>query len=160
MFIIKYLYITEGVVIKAIPFFFFLFFLYLFDIMAKIQKYGIKFPITILSDEKSLFDTNVLQSDSVLSELMHILFTPKGQRLRDPEFGTNLIQFIYNPNDMQTWDDVVLEVKNSVVRYLKDCKINNIEIYEGEDGNGLYVKFNYSVWDGGKVRNYNAVAKI
>lgn len=144
----------------ATPFFFFLFFLYLFDTMAKIQKYGIKFPITILSDEKSLFDTNVLQSDSVLSELMHILFTPKGQRLRDPEFGTNLIQFIYNPNDIQTWDDVVSEVKNTVVRYLKNCKINDIEIYEGEGGNGLYIRFSYSVWDGGKVRNYNAVAKI
>lgn len=142
------------------PFFFFLFFLYLFDIMAKIQKYGIKFPITILSDEKSLFDTNFLQSDSVQSELMHIVFTPKGQRLRDPEFGTNLIQFIFNPNDTITWDDVVSEVKDSVLRYLKDCKVNDLEVYEGEGGNGLYVKISYSVWDGGKVRNYNTVAKI
>lgn len=128
--------------------------------MAKIQKYGIKFPITVLSDEKSLFDTNMLRSDSVTSELMHIIFTPKGQRLRDPEFGTNLIQFIFNPNDMQTWDGVLSEVKNSVLKYLRDCKVNDIQIYEGEDGNGLYVALDYSVWDGGKVQNYNIAAKI
>ena len=131
-----------------------------FKRMTKIQKYGIKFPITVLSDDLSLFDTNYLQSDSVTSELMHIIFTPKGQRLRDPEFGTNLIQFIFNQNDMQTWGDVVSEVRDSVTKYLKDCKVNDIQVLEGEDGNGLYVKLNYSVWDGGKVTNYNTVTKI
>ena len=128
--------------------------------MAIIQKYGIKFPITVLSDEKSLFDTNTLQSDSVLSELMHIVFTPKGQKLRDPEFGTNLIQFIFNQNDMQTWGDVVSEVKESVLRYMKDCKVTDIQVYEGEDGRGLYVRLSYSVWDGGRVREYNVVAEL
>ena len=86
--------------------------------MPKIQKYGIKFPITVISEEKSLFDTNTYQSDSVKSELLHIIFTPKGQRLRDPEFGTNLIQYIFNPNDNQTWDDVVSEVKDATSKYL------------------------------------------
>lgn len=128
--------------------------------MAKIQKYGIKFPITILSDDGSLFDTNFLQSDSVLSELLHIIFTPKGQRLRDPEFGTSLIQFIFNPNDMQTWDDVVSEAKSAVSKYLKDCKVNGMSVLEGEDGKGLYVEINYSVWDGGKVSTYKTVTKI
>lgn len=128
--------------------------------MAKIQKYGIKFPITIQSDENSLFDTNFLLSDSVQSELMHIIFTPKGQRLRDPEFGTNLIQFIFNQNDMQTWDDVVSEVKSAVSKYLKDCKVNKIDVLEGEDGYGLYIQVNYSVWNNGKVETYNTVTKI
>ena len=128
--------------------------------MAIVQKYGIKFPITIVSDDKSLFDTNYMRSDSVLSELMHIVFTPKGQRLRDPEFGTNLIQFIFTQNDMQTWEAVVSEVRDSVTKYLKDCKVNDIQVYEGEDGMGLYVKLYYSVWNGGKITDHNVVAKI
>ena len=128
--------------------------------MAKIQKYGIKFPITIQSDENSLFDTNMFQSGSVNSELLHIIFTPKGQRLRDPEFGTNLIQFIFSQNDSQTWADVVEEVRNAVSKYMKDCKVNDIEVMEGEGGMGLYVKVNYSVWNGGKVITQNMLTKI
>lgn len=128
--------------------------------MAKIQKYGIKFPITVLSDDNSLFDVNYLQSDSVKSELLHIIFTPKGQRLRDPEFGTNLIQYIFNPNDMQTWGDIVGEVKDSVTRYLKDCKVNDIQVFEGETGEELYVQLSYSVWNGGNMVSYNETVKI
>lgn len=128
--------------------------------MPKIQKYGIKFPITVISEENSLFDTNTYQSDSVKSELLHIIFTPKGQRLRDPEFGTNLIQYIFNPNDTQTWDDVVSEVKDVTTKYLKDCKVNNIQVMEGEDGSELYVELTYSVWNGGKISTYKSLTKI
>ena len=64
--------------------------------MAKEQKYGIKFPINVVSDDKTLFDLNYTRAESVKSEVMHLIFTPKGQRLRNPNFGTRLIQFIFN----------------------------------------------------------------
>jgi phage baseplate assembly protein W len=128
--------------------------------MINLQKYGIKFPITVISDEKSLFDTNFLLSDAVNSEIFHVIFTPKGQRLRDPEFGTNLIKFIFDPNDMQTWDGVVSEVKEAITRYVPNCKLNDINVLEGDDGSGLYVSIEYSVWNNGVVSTYKTVTKI
>ena len=128
--------------------------------MAKIQKYGIKFPITIKGEDKSLLDVSYSLGGSVNSELMHVIFTPKGQRLRNPEFGTNLIQFIFNPNDSQTFDGVVSEVRDVIKKYIPNCKLNNINVYESEDGLGLYVQINYSVWENGTVLTYNTVTKL
>ena len=59
----------------------------------------------------------------VKSEIMHLLFTPKGQRLRSPNFGSRLIQFIFNPNDQDTWTDIVSEFKDMVKQWVPYCQI-------------------------------------
>ena len=58
------------------------------------QFYGIKYPFSEESDRLTFFDLNENKNESVRSMLLHILFTPKGQRLRQPNFGTNLIKYI------------------------------------------------------------------
>lgn len=109
------------------------------------QKYGIKFPINIVSDEKTLVDLNQNKSDKVKSELMHVIFTQKGQRLRSPDFGTNLLQFIFEPNDAQTWDDVKYEIKEAVKKYVPDCSLEDIEIFEQDGGRILIAAMKYTV---------------
>lgn len=113
--------------------------------MAKTRHYGISFPITIKSSEKTLLDLNMSRADMVRSELVHCLFTPRGQRLRQPGFGSRLIQFIYNPNDDITWGDVVDEVKTMVSTWIPDCQISDINIVETDDGRGLRVVIQYSI---------------
>ena len=58
--------------------------------MSKIQKYGIKYPFTSDNDEGYLLDLNETLADGVKSQVLHVIFTPKGQKLRDPDFGTDL----------------------------------------------------------------------
>lgn len=113
--------------------------------MAKTQKYGIKFPFNIVSEDKTLLDLNKSKAERVKSQLMHLLFTQKGQRLRSPEFGTNLIQFIFSPNDSQTWEDVKFDLKQSVKRWVPECILDDIEIYESDEGRGLVAAMKYSV---------------
>ena len=113
--------------------------------MGKTQKYGIKFPFNIVSDYKTLLDLNITKADRVQSQLMHLIFTQKGQRLRLPDFGTNLLQFIFNPNDLQTWDDVQFEIKESVKKWVPECELNNITIYETDNGRSLIAELKYSV---------------
>ena len=75
---------------------------------------------------------------------MHAIFTPKGQRLRRPEFGSSLIQFIFEPNDRQTYGDVMGEIKEMVTRSVPNCLLQNIDIYETDNGLGLLAKVSYS----------------
>ena len=128
--------------------------------MAKRQRYGIAFPITIKSGDGSLFDTSDNLVGCVTSEMMHVLFTPKGQRLRDPEFGTNLIQFIFNPSDSQTWGDVKREVTSVVSRYVPDCNVKDVEIAESDDGRELYAKIKYSVKQYGEYGDYQVITRL
>jgi len=119
--------------------------------MARRQHYGIKFPITANSFENTFFDLNQKPDDDIKSQIMHLIFTPVGQRLRRPNFGSRLIQFIFNPNEAQSWGDVVSDIKTMVAANIKNCNINDIEIYEAEDGRGLIADIAYEVFSGGKT---------
>ena len=117
--------------------------------MAKRQHYGITFPITAKSFEKTLLDLNLNEADSIKSQIMHLIFTPVGQRLRKPLFGSKLIQFIFNPNDSQTWGDVVRDIKEMISNNIPNCNINDISVYEVEDGLGLVADIKYTVEQNG-----------
>lgn len=128
--------------------------------MSKIQHYGIKFPTTIKSFEKTLLDLDIKTSDGVRSELFHLIFTPKGQRIRYPDFGTNLIQFIFNPNDSQTWQDIKSEIKNSVAQFIPNTTLNDIEIYETDNGLGLVAAIKFTVTENGDISTYQMYTKL
>ena len=117
--------------------------------MARRQHYGIKFPITVESFENTFFDLNQKPSDDIKSQIMHLIFTPVGQRLRKPNFGSRLIQFIFNPNDSQTWGDVVSDIKTMVSANIPNCNLSDIEIYESEDGRGLIADIAYEIFTNG-----------
>lgn len=129
--------------------------------MPKTQLYGIKFPINVDSDDKTLFDLNKNRVEKINSEIMHLIFTPKGQRLRSPEFGTRLIQYIFNPSDSQTWDDIVHEIKEAVKMWIVGCNVNDVELKEIDNGLGLAVKIIYSLLNSdGSSSSYELITMV
>lgn len=126
----------------------------------KQTKIGIKFPITIKSNDKTFFDMDKLPGEAIRSDLMHLIFTPVGQRVRNPEFGTRLIQFIFNPNDSQTWREVQSEIKDKVAQYIPNTSIDNIEIYETDNGLGLMAQITYTVKDDTFENTYQLVTRL
>jgi phage baseplate assembly protein W len=117
--------------------------------MARRQHYGISFPITVKSFENTFLDLDLNPAASVKSQIMHLIFTPVGQRLRKPLFGSKLIQFIFNPNDSQSWDDVVREIRDMISNNIPNCHINKINVYEVDDGRGLVASIKYTVSQNG-----------
>ena len=129
--------------------------------MAKRQYFGIKYPFTSEGFQNFYLDENESTKDKVRSQLMHIVFTPKGQRIRNPEFGTDLIKFIFEPNDSVTWEAVKSEVSDSVRRWASNININNIQIVKNERNESeIYVRLDYSVSDGNKVTNDSVVVQV
>ena len=129
--------------------------------MSKTQSYGIRFPINVDSDYKTLFDLNKTRAEKVNSEIMHLIFTPKGQRLRKPDFGTRLIQYIFNPSDSQTWGDIVHEIKETVGMWISGCNVDDVELKEIDNGLGLAVRIIYSLLnEDGTSSAYELITKI
>lgn len=117
--------------------------------MAKVIYDGIKFPFTAQDAEKYFVDLNKTMRDSVRSQLIHVIFTPKGQKLRDPEFGTNLVKYIFEQNDQDTWGKIKSEVSDAVTKYVHDVIVNDIQVLANEENsNGVFVRINYSVMEG------------
>jgi phage baseplate assembly protein W len=83
------------------------------------------------------------------SEMLHIIFTPKGQRYRKPEFGTDLIKYLFEPNDSDTWASIKTEIRTQVSKYLPNISFKDINIYTDEENrNMLYADITYGVLKG------------
>ena len=128
--------------------------------MPRTQKYGIHFPITVKSDEKTFFDLDSTPGNGIKSQIMHLIFTPIGQRIRKPLFGSRLIQFLFSPNDSQSFSDVVSEIKDSVRRNIPNCVIDDIQVYEVNEGLGLVVSIKYTVTENGVITSYQIMTNI
>lgn len=127
----------------------------------KQQFYGIKYPISEESDSLTFFDMNETKEDSITSMLLHIIFTPKGQRLRRPTFGTDLIRFIFEPNNSGTWDGIKNEIREQVQMYLPQVMVDDLKIiHNTNEENSIYVQVEYSVKDSDYIIENKVVVKI
>lgn len=109
---------------------------------------NIKFPFQDSPNGFFLHLTSV-DADAIKSDLMHLLLTKKGQRLYNPDFGTNLIQYIFEPNDSASFQQIKDEITASVKRYLPKLQINNINVNESDESEyAAEVRIDYTVTDG------------
>jgi phage baseplate assembly protein W len=116
------------------------------------QKYGIKYPFTSDNNDNLYLDLNETFADGVKSQVLHVIFTPKGQKLRDPEFGTDLIKYIFNPSIDTTFENIKKEIMVQVSKYVPNVEFRDISIYKDEeDDNDIIVMVEYGVTVGVKT---------
>jgi hypothetical protein len=130
--------------------------------MAQIKQYfDIKFPFTSNNVEGFFIDLNETISDKVLSEILHVVLTQKGTRLRMPDFGTDLIRYIFEMNDEKEWVRVKGEIKECVSKYVPRVIINDVRVLmdEGKD-NTILLDLDYSVKAGLAEENNRVVVKL
>ena len=129
--------------------------------MARKQYYGIKYPFKSDGDEKFFVDTNDSVMEKVRSQLIHTIFTPKLQRLRKPQFGTDLIKYIFEQDDSVTWEAVKNEVSEAVKRWVPNCTLSGIDVVKSEqDEHEIFVRLKYSVQEGNKVSSDSVVVEL
>lgn len=87
---------------------------------------GIFFPFTE-SETQFVKQTNTT-NDEIRSSLIHLLLTNKGERYYKPDFGTNLRNFIFNPNDNTTYNAMRDDIKTAVTKYFPQLQITDIII--------------------------------
>ena len=123
--------------------------------------YGIKYPFRSEDAENYYVDLNTNVTDYVRSILMHVIFTPKGQKLRDPNFGSNLIRFIFEPNDSTSIESIKSEISEIVTRYINGVTINDINVLQSEtDYSEIYVRIDYSIKRGTTTTTDSFITKI
>lgn len=129
--------------------------------MAKKQFYGIKYPFTSDGVENYFIDLNSDIKSKIKSLLIHVVFTPKGQKLRDPEFGTNLVKYLYEPNDASTWEGVKQEVISVVSKYINGIEINEILVLPPDDSReDIYVRLDYTIFNGISQENDSLITRL
>jgi phage baseplate assembly protein W len=100
--------------------------------MANGKSYGVTFPFRDSFDGKYL-DTTDFEDDEIRSSLIHLLLTRKGARYFLPDFGTRLYEFIFEPLDGPTFNQIEAEIRDSVEKYIPNLLINKISVYAATD---------------------------
>lgn len=125
------------------------------------QYYGIKYPFTANNLDGFFLDLNEDVRDKVASEILHVILTPKRSRIRQPEFGTNLIRYIFEPNDNLSWDGVKSEANDAVLKYVANVRLNDIDIINDDaHPQDVYLDMHYTVIKGNKEENNRLVVKL
>lgn len=129
--------------------------------MALTQKYGIKYPFTTDNDDGTYIDLNKTFADGIQSQVLHVIFTPKGQKLRDPNFGTDLVKYIFAPKDSLTFGDIKNEISSQISKYVPSVEFREISVYNDEnDEHGIVVIVEYSVKNGNKTEVTKVAVKL
>ncbi len=129
--------------------------------MAKQAFFGIKYPFTNNDFYNFFVDTNLSPKDKVRSQIMHVVFTPKGQRIRNPEFGTDLIKYIFSPSDSESWESVKNEIIESVEKFVPNAVINDVRVVQSDDERAeIFVRLDFSVSEGNKIIKDSIITQL
>jgi phage baseplate assembly protein W len=116
---------------------------------------NIAFPFRDDDTKNYFLKMNKNSYDAIKSDLLHLLLTTPGDRLYLPDFGTNLKQFLFEPNDNQVRDDIRNEVQNAVSKYIPNLTITTLTVdrpnsseYNGKGDHSAVVRIDYIVTEG------------
>ena len=90
-------------------------------------KYGIDFPFrdSQIGDFVKMTET---PEREVRANLIHLLLTKKGSRYFLPDFGTRIYEYIFDQNDMVTFNLIEEEIRDGVKKYIPNLDINSTDI--------------------------------
>ena len=96
------------------------------------KTYGIDFPFRD-SNVGSYLKTTTTPDREIRASLVHLLLTKKGTRFYLPDFGTRLYEYIFEPNDIVTYNHIEDDIRESVRKYIPNLEIKTINITSAED---------------------------
>jgi len=116
-------------------------------------SYNIKFPLRDDVTTNTYFQMSTVTKEAFSSDLLLLLLTQRGERYYEPDYGTNLLKYIFEPNDSLTSTDVEQEIKRVVSLYIPALTIEKVTFNWNKDDNGepisenqlnVNIKFTYA----------------
>ncbi len=115
--------------------------------MANGKYININYPFK--DSTKGFFlDLNDEDNQAIKADLLHLILTKKGERLYNPNFGTDLVKFIFEPEDGMTLNAIKEEITSVIKIYLPKLQIDEISVEESTESEyAAVVTINYTITD-------------
>lgn len=115
--------------------------------MANGKYININYPFKD-SNKGFFLDLNSDENAAIKADLMHLILTRRGQRLYNPDFGTDLLKFIFEPEDGMTLGAIKEEITFVVKKYLPKLKITEIIVEQSTESEyAAVVRIDYTITD-------------
>ena len=102
---------------------------------------GVKFPF----DGKGVFNKSFTTEEQASTNIKSLLLTRKGERYEQPNFGTDLLNALFEPNTSELSTFIEETITSAVNFWLPYIDINNLEIVTQEQDATLIHKIKITV---------------
>lgn len=115
--------------------------------MANGKYININYPFK--DSTKGFFlDLNDEDNQAIKADLLHLILTKKGERLYNPNFGTDLVKFIFEPEDGMTLNAIKEEITSVIKIYLPKLQMDEISVEESTESEyAAVVTIKYTIID-------------
>lgn len=108
----------------------------------KTKQVGISFPF----DSGNVFTGTTSHKDQVKANLVNFIMTDKGERLYNPEFGTNLRSYLYST--VPNVDTLIDSIRGDVQKHFMGVvNINDLQFDLDDSNNILSIYLDYYIID-------------
>ena len=82
----------------------------------------------------------------VKQNLKMLLLTAPGERVMDTNFGVGLRNYLFEPNKVNTFNEVAEKIQEQISRYMSYIEINDIKLKNEENmGNGFFIELYFTI---------------
>jgi phage baseplate assembly protein W len=92
-----------------------------------------------------VFNSTYSTKDQIKSNIINLFLTKKGERIENPEFGTNINTLLFENINNDILSNLKQELYNSVNKFIPNITILNINITPEPDTNTIYIETQYKL---------------
>lgn len=104
---------------------------------------GVKLPFNAPGVFYSTFSTK----EQLKYNIINLVLTSKGERVENPNFGTNLRSQLFQQIDPSTFSDLEIGLIEDIQRYISNVQVTNVQFSQPEEynDNTLLVSITYLI---------------
>ena len=109
-------------------------------------SFGLTFPLTYNNQLGGFFPTSKTLREQVSSNIKNLLLTSKGERVGQPEFGTDVTSILFEPITPDIGDRLEASITDGISQWLPYVTIQNIFVSTPDDQpNSIFISIEFSV---------------
>jgi phage baseplate assembly protein W len=110
------------------------------DLQAR-KAIGVAIPFS----NKAVFTSTYTTKDQIKSNLINYFLTNKGERIMQPNFGSNLRIFVFEQLDNLVVDSIKQKIQDELSAFFPNVNVRKLDILSSPASNGLQVNLTYNV---------------
>lgn len=91
----------------------------------------------------AVFNTVYNTNEQIKYNLINFLLTNKGERILNPEFGSDIRKYLFEIIDNDSIDDLNIIISDGISKYVPEAEVVNLEITSNPDEHVVSIKLTY-----------------
>jgi phage baseplate assembly protein W len=106
---------------------------------------NITIGISLPFNAPSAFRSTYSFKDQLKYNLINLLLTDKGERIFNPNFGTNIRRQLFNQIEEDTYNVLIDDIRNTIELYIPQVTIEKLEAVPSYDQNTITINLTYRI---------------